>query len=36
MVTAPCGRGLFIIRSLALEVGFNEKGNSIWMILPRS
>ena len=36
MVTAPCGRGLFIIRSLALDVGFNEKGNTIWMILPRS
>lgn len=36
MVTAPCGRGLFIIRSLALDVGFNEKGNAIWMILPRS
>lgn len=36
MVTAPCGRGLFIIRSLALDVGFNAKGNSIWMLLPRS
>jgi anti-sigma regulatory factor (Ser/Thr protein kinase) len=35
-VTAPCGRGLFIIRSLAIHVGFNEKGNTIWMILPRS
>jgi len=35
-VTAPCGRGLFIIRSLAVDVGFNEKGNTIWMILPRS
>lgn len=35
-LVAPCGRGLFIIRSLAVEVGFNEKGNSIWMILPRS
>lgn len=36
MVSAPCGRGLFIIRSLALDVGFNEKGNTIWMTLPRS
>lgn len=32
----PCGRGLFIIRHLALHVEFNEKGNTIWMILPRS
>lgn len=36
MLSAPCGRGLFIIRHLALEVGFNDKGNAIWMILPRS
>lgn len=32
----PCGRGLFIIRHLAERVEFNEKGNTIWMTLPRS
>ena len=32
----PCGRGLFIIRHLAEHVEFNEKGNTIWMTLPRS
>lgn len=31
----PCGRGLLIIRHLADRVGFNDKGNTIWMILPR-
>ena len=34
-VQSPCGRGLFIIRNLAQEVEFNEKGNTIWMTLPR-
>lgn len=31
----PCGRGLLIIRHLAEKVGFNDKGNTIWMTLPR-
>ena len=35
MLESPCGRGLFIIRHLAERVEFNEKGNTIWMILPR-
>ncbi|MGH7560369.1 MAG: ATP-binding protein [Gemmatimonadales bacterium] len=30
-----CGRGLFLIRSLADSVEFNEQGNTIWMTLPR-
>ncbi|MEO8450375.1 MAG: ATP-binding protein [Gemmatimonadota bacterium] len=30
-----CGRGLFIIRNMALQVEFNERGNIIWMTLPR-
>jgi serine/threonine-protein kinase RsbW len=34
-VQSPCGRGLFLIRNLAQEVEFNEKGNTIWMTLPR-
>jgi serine/threonine-protein kinase RsbW len=34
-VESPCGRGLFLIRHLADDVGFNEKGNTIWMTLPR-
>jgi len=29
------GRGLFIIKSLADQVEFNDRGNAIWMILPR-
>jgi serine/threonine-protein kinase RsbW len=29
------GRGLLIIRHLADEVEFNERGNTIWMTLPR-
>jgi serine/threonine-protein kinase RsbW len=29
------GRGLFIIRHLADTVEFNERGNTIWMTLPR-
>ena len=31
----PIGRGLFLIRHLADGVGFNQKGNTIWMTLPR-
>ena len=31
----PCGRGLFLIRSLADEVRFNPKGNSICLMLRR-
>lgn len=29
------GRGLFMIRSLADHVAFNDRGNTIWMTLPR-
>jgi len=36
LLESPCGRGLFIIRHLAEHVEFNEKGNTIWMTLPRS
>lgn len=36
LLESPCGRGLFIIRHLAERVEFNEKGNCIWMTLPRS
>ena len=32
----PIGRGLFLIRSLADQVEFNEQGNTIWMTLARS
>ena len=32
---ASCGRGLFLIRSLADEVRFNPKGNSICLMLRR-
>jgi serine/threonine-protein kinase RsbW len=31
----PVGRGLFLIRSLADRVEFNEQGNTIWMTLAR-
>ena len=31
----PIGRGLFLIRTLADTVTFNEQGNTIWMTLPR-
>lgn len=31
----PCGRGLFLIRSLADEVRFNPKGNAICLTLRR-
>lgn len=30
-----CGRGLFLIRNLADSVEFNDRGNTIWMTLPR-
>lgn len=33
---ATRGRGLFMIRRLAERVTFNERGNTIWMMLPRS
>jgi serine/threonine-protein kinase RsbW len=29
------GRGLFIISQLADQVEFNDRGNTIWMTLPR-
>ena len=29
------GRGLFIIKSLADQVEFDDRGNTIWMTLPR-
>jgi serine/threonine-protein kinase RsbW len=29
------GRGLFIIKSLADRVEFDDRGNTIWMTLPR-
>jgi serine/threonine-protein kinase RsbW len=32
---ATRGRGLFLIRRLAERVEFNERGNTIWMTLPR-
>jgi serine/threonine-protein kinase RsbW len=32
----PIGRGLFLIKSLADRVEFNERGNTIWMTLARS
>ncbi|NJD09490.1 MAG: ATP-binding protein [Gemmatimonadetes bacterium] len=31
----PCGRGLFLIRNLMDRVEFNERGNSIRMVLLR-
>lgn len=31
----PRGRGLFLIRNLADQVEFNDRGNTIWMTLPR-
>lgn len=31
-----CGRGVFLIRNLADHVEFNDRGNIIWMTLPRS
>ena len=32
---ATRGRGLYMIRSLADHVAFNDRGNTIWMTLPR-
>lgn len=29
------GRGLYMIRRLADQVAFNDRGNTIWMTLPR-
>ena len=34
-LSRPVGRGLFLIRSLADRVEFNEQGNTIWMTLAR-
>ena len=34
-VESEGGRGLFMIRRLADAVSFNERGNTIWMTLPR-
>lgn len=31
-----CGRGVFLIRNLADRVEFNDRGNTIWITLPRS
>lgn len=35
VLEATRGRGLFMIRSLADHVVFNDRGNTIWMTLPR-
>ena len=32
---SECGRGLTIIKHLADQVEFNDRGNTIWMTLPR-
>lgn len=32
---ATSGRGLFMIHHLADHVAFNDRGNTIWMTLPR-
>ena len=34
-IEATRGRGLFMIHSLADTVAFNDRGNTIWMTLPR-
>lgn len=31
-----CGRGLFLIQKLCDRVEFTDRGNTIWMTLPRS
>ncbi len=36
MLDATRGRGLFLIRRLADHVAFNDRGNTIWITLPRS
>lgn len=33
---ATSGRGLFLIRRLADQVSFNERGNTIWVTIARS
>lgn len=32
-ITKPCGRGLFLMRKLCDEVRFNEKGNSVTLVI---
>ena len=34
-IDATRGRGLFMIHRLADSVAFNDRGNTIWMTLPR-
>jgi serine/threonine-protein kinase RsbW len=34
-IAATRGRGLFMIHRLADQVAFNDRGNTIWMTLPR-
>lgn len=34
-IEATRGRGLFMIHHLADSVAFNDRGNTIWMTLPR-
>ena len=34
-IEATRGRGLFMIHRLADAVAFNDRGNTIWMTLPR-
>lgn len=34
-LTRPCGRGIYLIRTLMDRVEFNERGNSITMVLHR-
>ena len=35
-IDLPTGRGLFLIRQLADEVRFNDRGNAICMIMRRA
>jgi serine/threonine-protein kinase RsbW len=35
-IARSIGRGLFLIKNLADRVEFNDRGNTIWMTLPRS
>lgn len=32
-ISKPCGRGLFLMRSLMDEVSFNERGNEVTLVL---
>lgn len=32
-ITKPCGRGLFLMRQLCDEVSFNDKGNSVTLVI---